>query len=214
MSHILGFVGRIDEEEYARLKASGYQLDDQLGKTGVEYTYESPLRGTPGAQDRRDGRFRARDPRPSTRSPASAGSSVVLSIDIDLQQQGRRSIVKAAMGKSRNAAAVVIDVRTGEILAMVSLPTYDNNIFTRRASTSSALETLLNDPGKPLVNHAIAEMYPPGSHLQADHRHRRPAGGRRERQTRRSRASARSRSKTSTTPASSTPSRTGPRWAR
>jgi penicillin-binding protein 2 len=66
------------------------------------------------------------------------------------------------MGRSRNAAAVVIDPRNGEILAMVSLPTYDNNVFARGVD-QAAITKLLEDPGKPLVNHAIAEMYPPGS---------------------------------------------------
>jgi penicillin-binding protein 2 len=66
------------------------------------------------------------------------------------------------MGRSKNAAAVVIDVRTGELLALVSIPNYDNNIFTGRVD-DAALRTLLEDPAKPLVNHAIAEMYPPGS---------------------------------------------------
>jgi penicillin-binding protein 2 len=85
----------------------------------------------------------------------------VLTIDLGLQQK-TADVLREFMGASDNAAAVVMDVRTGEILAMVSLPTYDNNIFSETLGEEE-LDALLSEPGKPLVNHAIAEMYPPGS---------------------------------------------------
>ena len=160
LSHVLGFVGRIDEEEYARLRAAGYSLSDRLGKTGVELTYESVLRGAPGVKNVETDAS-GRELRVLDQTAAKPGSSVVLSIDLDLQKKVTEYL-KAAMGSSRNGAAVVMDVRSGEILALVSLPTYDNNIFTSNVD-EQALQKLLTDPGKPLLNHAISEMYPPGS---------------------------------------------------
>ncbi len=94
-------------------------------------------------------------------TPAKPGNNLVLSIDLDLQKHVEQ-YVRDAMGKSINAAAIVMDVHTGEILAMVSLPSYDNNIFTGGVD-EKALEALQADPGKPMLNHAIAEQYAPGS---------------------------------------------------
>ena len=160
LSHIVGFTGRINEDEYAELKGSGYQIDDSFGKTGVELTYEELLRGTPGAKIV-ESDASGREIRTIDEIAAQPGSSIVLAIDLDLQQKVTE-LVLAGMGKSRNAAAVVVDTRTGEILSLVSLPTYDNNVFARGID-ERAIAQLLEDPGKPLLNHAIAEMYPPGS---------------------------------------------------
>jgi penicillin-binding protein 2 len=118
------------------------------------------LRGTPGQRDV-ESDASGRELRVLSETPAEPGSSLVLSIDIELQRKVTE-FLQGAMGASKNAAAVVIDVRTGEILSMVSLPNYDNNIFTGRVD-ETALTRLLEDPAKPMVNHAIAEMYPPGS---------------------------------------------------
>ena len=96
-------------------------------------------------------------------TPAKPGDSLALTIDLDLQKK-TAELLQTAMAKrdSRNGAAVVMDVRNGEILAMVSLPFYDNNLFTGNLSDEE-FQRLLNDEGKPLVNHVLAEMYPPGS---------------------------------------------------
>jgi len=160
LAHVLGFVRGIDAEEYDRLAGAGYRMSDQVGKAGVELTYESVLRGKPGTRDVETDAS-GREIRVLGEEPAAAGSSVVLSIDTELQRKVEEYL-RAAMGRSRNAASIVIDVRTGEILALVSLPTYDNNLFTGEVD-EAALAKLLEDPAKPLLNHAIAEMYPPGS---------------------------------------------------
>lgn len=160
MAHILGFVRGIDAEEYERLAGAGYRMTDQIGKAGVELTYESVLRGKPGRRDVETDAS-GREIRVLGEVPAKPGTSLVLAIDTELQRRVEEYL-RAAMGRSRNAAAVVMDVRTGEVLALVSLPTYDNNLFTGEVD-AAALERLLADPAKPLVNHAIAEMYPPGS---------------------------------------------------
>ncbi len=160
LSHVLGFVGRIDAEEYETLNEAGYIVSDRIGKAGVELTYESVLRGVPGIKDVETDAA-GREIRVLDETPARPGNSVTLSIDVELQRKVTEYL-QAAMGASQNAAAVVMDVRTGEVLSLVSLPLYDGNLFTGRVD-ENALNKLLDNPGKPLVNHAIAEMYPPGS---------------------------------------------------
>ena len=159
-AHILGYVGRISAEEYAASKDEGYILNDQLGKTGIELVYEDILRGKPGTKlIEVDASGRQQDVLDSRAS--QPGQNVVLTIDAELQQR-TADILREFMGTSDNAAAVVMDVRTGEVLAMVSLPTYDNNLFSKTLSQEE-LDALMSEPGKPLVNHATAEMYAPGS---------------------------------------------------
>jgi penicillin-binding protein 2 len=159
-AHILGYVGRISAEEYADLRDEGYILNDRVGKTGIELTYEEILRGEPGKKlVEMDASGRQQDVLDSRAS--QQGQNLVLTIDLELQRR-TADILREFMGASDNAAAVVMDVRTGEILAMVSLPSYDNNLFSETLGQEE-LDALLNEPGKPLVNHAIAEMYPPGS---------------------------------------------------
>jgi penicillin-binding protein 2 len=162
VSHALGFVGRIDEEEYAQLRDDGYQLNDRLGKAGVEYTYESMLRGSPGyrqvevdAAGQEIRTLNAVDPRPA--------GNLVLSIDLDLQRKVTEYLEKARVaGNSKNAVAIVMNVHSGELLSMVSLPAYDNNVFAATVDEAE-LQRLLDDPAKPMLNSAISEVYPPGS---------------------------------------------------
>jgi penicillin-binding protein 2 len=159
MSSILGYTGRIDEEEYEELKDDGYLNSDRLGKAGVEWAYEAYLRGTPGTrQIEKDAS--GREIRVLREEPAVAGNDLVLSIDLDLQR--KTTELAQAAAKGGQAAAVVMDVQTGEVLALVSLPLFDNNIFSGKVD-EARLEQYLNDPRKPLVNHALAEQYPPGS---------------------------------------------------
>ena len=159
LSHILGYMGQVADYEYEELKSKGYGMNDRVGKSGVELQYEEVLRGTPGyRQVEVDASGREITTLDST--PAVPGNSLVLSIDLDLQQK-TAEILQAAMGDSLNAVAAVMDVHTGELLAIVSLPGFDDNIFTD--ITEEQFRALLDDPRKPLVNHAISEVYPPGS---------------------------------------------------
>ena len=160
ISHLLGFVGRIDEGEYADLRGDGYLINDRLGKAGVEYVYEAMLRGSPGyrqveidAAGQEIKQIGRNDPRPA--------GNLVLTLDLDLQRQVERYLLEAK-GNSLNAVAVVMDVNTGGILSMVSLPSYDNNLLTDPVD-QSALPALYENLAKPMVNHAISEVYPPGS---------------------------------------------------
>jgi len=160
VSHFLGFVGRIDEEEYADLKSRGYGLNDKLGKAGVEYVYEAMLRGTPGYRQVEIDASGEEVNQVAAVEPKAAGN-LVLTLDVDLQRQVERYL-REGMGSSLNAAAIVMDVSTGGILSMVSLPTYDNNILTDPVDDEK-LQPLYDDPAKPMVNHAISEVHPPGS---------------------------------------------------
>jgi penicillin-binding protein 2 len=160
VSNVLGYVYSLDAEEYADLKDKGYLPSDRIGKTGVELTYESVLRGRPGTKVVETDAS-GREIGTVDELAAQPGNSLVLSIDLDLQRRVTE-VLQQGMGQSANAAAVVVDVKSGEILALVSLPAYDNNVFTNPSDTKP-IEQLLSDPGKPLVDHAIAEMYPPGS---------------------------------------------------
>jgi penicillin-binding protein 2 len=160
-SHYLGYVGRIDAEEYATLRGQGYLLNDRLGKSGVEFTYESALRGTAGYRQVEIDAA-GREVQVIDEVPPGAAGNLVLSLDLDLQRETTEILHRAMAGGSKNAAAIVMDVRTGELLSMVTLPSYDNNILTDPPK-QGRMQPLLNDPAKPLVNHAISEVYPPGS---------------------------------------------------
>lgn len=160
LSHITGYVGPINEDELAQVRDHGYRPQDIIGKAGVEAQYEALLRGDAGyVQSEVDAAGnevrRIEEERPT---PARG---VVLSIDIDLQREVIR-LLREHQGRSKNMVAIVMDVRSGEILAMGSLPTYDANVFTDK-DRDDDIQALLDDPGNPLLNHATAATYPPGS---------------------------------------------------
>jgi penicillin-binding protein 2 len=162
-TQIVGYTGPIDADAYAELKDEGYLADDRLGRTGVEAVYEAELRGTYGTrQVERDATGRVLRSLP-VNSPAVAGSSLVLTID-DREQRLAQKALQWGLQTARlkKGVIIVMNPQTGEILAMVGLPTYDANLFSRGIS-SKAYKKLLKDPAKPLLNHAIGEVAPPGS---------------------------------------------------
>ena len=160
LSHILGYTGRVDEEDYADAEGRRVHLDsDRIGKAGVEAAYEEYLRGTVGRKEiEKDAT--GRELRTLAETPRRPGNDLVLSIDLDLQKKATELTQAAANGGQ--AAAIVMDVHSGEVLALVSLPMYDNNVFSGKID-EARLEQYLDDPKKPLVNHALAEQYAPGS---------------------------------------------------
>jgi penicillin-binding protein 2 len=159
LSDVLGYTGRVDEEDFVTLKDRGYVASDRIGKAGVEATYEQYLRGTVGRKEiEKDAT--GRELRTLGEDPAKPGNDLVLSIDLDLQKKATELVQAASDGGQ--AAAVVMDVHTGEVLALVSLPMYDNNIFSGKIDEAK-LQQYLDDPKKPLVNHALSEQYAPGS---------------------------------------------------
>ncbi len=163
MSHILGYTGPIDAAGYARLKASGYLADDLIGKSGVEATFEEELRGTYGIElVERDATGKDVQVLQSLQQSVP-GASLTLTIDRTIQKEATQALkwgMKAA-GLKRGVF-IVMNPQTGEVLALVSLPTYDNNLFAKGISNRD-FQKLVNDKNKPLTNHAVQAHYPPGS---------------------------------------------------
>lgn len=162
-SHILGYIGKIEKKELD--SNPDYSLTDYIGKDGLEKFYEKSLKGTDGAyQVEVDSLGNIKKER-GVINPM-VGEDLILSIDAGLQKKIYDEL-SAILEKTqtKTAAAVAIDPRSGEILALVSLPSFDNNVFSRRISKEQYSE-LINDPNKPLFNRAIAGEYPPGSTLK------------------------------------------------
>ena len=160
---ILGYPGAISGGELAELADDGYLPDDMIGRAGVESTYEPELRGTYGKEEIEKDASGRKLKVLRTVTPAQAGNSLRLTLDTreqKLAQQALQWAMKAA-GLKRGVV-IVMNPRTGEVLALVSLPTYDDNLFARGISEKQ-YQALLNDPGQPLLNHAISENFPPGS---------------------------------------------------
>jgi penicillin-binding protein 2 len=162
-SQVLGYTGPVSSTELPKLKSDGYLPDDLLGRAGVEASYESLLRGQYGLQTvERDAAGRQVQVLRTDQAPV-AGSSLQLSLNVREQQLAEKAIrwgMKAA-GLKRGVV-IVMNPQNGEILALVSLPTYDDNVFSEGVSGKD-YQALLSDPEKPLVNHAISDQYPPGS---------------------------------------------------
>ena len=163
MAHILGYTGAIDGPTLARLAPEGYLPDDVIGKTGIEASFEAQLRGTYGKElVERDATGRDIQVLQTLQQP-TAGASLTLTIDSTIQQEAQDALVRGmkAVGLKRGVF-IVENPQTGEILAMVSLPAYDDNLFAKGIS-NAAFQKLVNDPAKPLTNHAVQDNYPPGS---------------------------------------------------
>jgi penicillin-binding protein 2 len=163
MSQILGYTGPVSGEQLGELKASGYLPDDLLGKSGLEAVYETHLRGVYGSESvERDASGR-RTQVLQTISEARPGDSLTLTIDTKEQRYAEKALVWAMreVGMKRGVV-IVMNPQTGEVVALVSLPTYDNNEFARGISNADYAR-LLENPDKPLLNHAIQAHYPPGS---------------------------------------------------
>jgi penicillin-binding protein 2 len=162
-SQVLGYTGAISATQLDQLSRAGYLPDDIIGKTGVEASYESQLRGTYGLENVERDASGKRLQVLSTIRPAVAGDSLQLTIDSreqKLAQQALQWAIDTAHLKS--GVVIVMNPQTGEVLALVSLPTYDNNLFAQGISTAD-YQALLTQAGQPLVDHAISEQYPPGS---------------------------------------------------
>ncbi|MFH1487202.1 MAG: penicillin-binding protein 2, partial [Chloroflexota bacterium] len=159
-SQVLGYVGRISAEEYDSLQDRGYELNDRLGKTGIELIYEKQLRGKPG-KEQIEVNALGRKLTTIERAEPQAGDNLILTLDLDLQER-MTELLSAGMGRSEHSVAIAMNPQTGEILSMVSLPSYDNNLFSTSIS-KEALTELLEDQRRPLFNRATGAMYPPGS---------------------------------------------------
>jgi len=161
-AHIMGYIGEVTEKDIERSDGY-YRLGDYIGISGIERNYEKELRGVNGikyvlvdSKNRTQGRYK--DGQFDT--AAIAGKNITLSIDQVLQDLGEQ-LMKNKMG-----SIVAIEPETGELLALVSSPTYDPNLFIGRDRGNHYME-LLRDPDKPLFNRPLAAPYPPGSIFKA-----------------------------------------------
>ena len=158
-SHVVGYIGRINQAEKEAIDESedqgNYRGTDYIGKLGVEQSFEQQLHGTTGV-DQVETSAGGRAVRKLATNPATPGSTVMLSLDIKLQK-----LVEDMFG-DRRGALVAIDPSTGDVLAFVSKPTFDPNLFVDGIDTES-WEMLRDSIDKPLLNRALRGTYPPGS---------------------------------------------------
>ena len=158
-AHLIGYIGRINQRDKERIEdsddAANYRGTDYIGKLGVEASYEKVLHGTTGVQQMETsaGGYAVRR---LASHPATPGDSIQLSIDIRLQK-----LVEDLYGE-RRGALVAIDPQTGEVLALVSKPTFDPNLFVDGIDQES-WDELNQSIDKPLLNRALRGAYPPGS---------------------------------------------------
>ncbi len=157
-AHIMGYIGEVTDKDIDRSNGY-YRLGDYIGISGIERTYEKELRGVNGvkyilvdSKNRTQGRYKEGQ----FDTAAIAGKNITLSLDQVLQDLGEQ-LMKNKMG-----SIVAIEPETGELLALVSSPTYDPNLFIGRDRGNHYME-LLRDPDKPLFNRPVAAPYPPGS---------------------------------------------------
>jgi penicillin-binding protein 2 len=158
-SHVVGHIGRINQREVEKLEADGnianYRGSDYIGKTGLEQFYERYLHGTTGVEEV-EVDSGGRPVRTLSRTPPVSGHNLVLHLDARLQE-----VAYNAIGE-RRGALVAIDPSTGGVLAFVSNPGFDPNLFVDGIDSINWNE-LNNSPDKPLVNRALNGTYPPGS---------------------------------------------------
>ena len=157
-SHVIGYIGRMSQKDIDKLDEddeANYFGTDYIGKEGVEKSYEKQLHGTTGYEEV-EVSAGGRAVRTLSSNPAVAGNNLILSIDIELQK-----IVEEAFGQ-RRGALVAIEPSTGDILAYVSQPTFDPNLFVEGIDQES-WDELNNSLDRPLVNRPMSGSYPPGS---------------------------------------------------
>ncbi len=161
-SHILGYIGRINDRDIERLTENNnilnYRGTDHIGKTGVELSYESSLHGLIGFEEVEVDAL-GRAVRILSRVPPVVGDSLRLTIDLPLQQLAEKML------DGHKGAVVAIEPTTGEILAMASLPGFDPGLFVDGIDTAN-WGRLNNSEDKPLLNRAIRGLYPPGSTIK------------------------------------------------
>jgi penicillin-binding protein 2 len=162
-AHMLGYIGEISPQqlELPRYQEGGYKSGDIIGKGGIESVYDKILRGVDGKRrvmvDSK-GRFVAE----LERVEPIKGQDIITTIDLDIQRAAEDQFEE----KHATGAAIALDPRSGEILAMVSVPSYDPNVFARNVISSDdrkELRAIINDPSHPLFNKALQSIYPTGS---------------------------------------------------
>ncbi|MBE1159125.1 penicillin-binding protein 2 [Dyella acidiphila] len=154
-AHVVGYVSRIDADDLDSLDPERYKGTTHIGRIGLERSYEDMLHGSPGYEldeVNADGRIQ----QVLETHPPIPGKNLYLSIDARVQKAAQDAF------EGRAGAAVAIDPRNGQVLAMVSVPSFDPNLFVNGISTAD-YKSLITSPDKPLINRAMKAGYPPGS---------------------------------------------------
>ena len=159
-AHSVGYVGRINEKEAKQLDATQYRGTQSIGKTGIERFYENELHGKVGFEEV-ETNAQGRVMRVLRHTDAVAGKNIVLSLDIKLQEAA-----EDALG-DRRGSIIALDPKTGEVLAMVSKPSFDPNLFVTGIS-SKDYSGLRDSIDKPLFNRALRGLYAPGSTIKPE----------------------------------------------
>lgn len=160
-SHLLGYTGKINEAEYKK-NGSTYSLIDYLGKSGLEYFWEKDLRGVPGRKNIEVDAL-GRQKKIVNEIPAQDGANLRLSIDFELQKKVE-AITNNYLKKLnlKRASVIIINPQNGEVLSLVSLPAYDNNLFAKGIKQED-YQNYLKDEDRPLFNRSISGEFPSGS---------------------------------------------------
>ncbi len=160
-AHVLGYMALPRPEEYThRYKLEGYDPSERVGTTGVEQVYESELHGRPGGRVV-EVDVAGRPVRQLDEQPPESGRRLVLSLDGELQRTAYEAL-NSRLETIGSGVAVVMDPRNGEVLSLVSVPSYDDNVFAL-PNQDAEISGLLADPKLPLFDRALAGQYPPGS---------------------------------------------------
>lgn len=165
IAHVLGYESKINKEELNQLYKQGYLPSDYIGKIGIEKSYENILRGTYGVTRLEINAF-GKEQYIYSQTPPVPGNHIKLTIDIDIQNKLEEILSKtlAELNKKR-ASGIVMDPNNGEILALVSLPAFDNNDFSGGIDVAK-YNSYLENKDKPLFNRAISGTYPSGSTIK------------------------------------------------
>ncbi len=161
-SHAIGYAGIVSPDELSQRADQGYELSDFVGKTGLELSYENYLRGVNG-QEQVEVDVLGKPVKVVGTIEPKTGNRVELNIDKELQEQIYNSFQNRSA--TPRGAAIALNPKNGEVLALLSLPGYDNNLFARGISQTD-YQRLTSDKNLPLFNRAIAGTYPPGSTIK------------------------------------------------
>ncbi len=172
-SHVIGYVSKVSKGEYDNLKSQGYTINSDIGKAGVEQSFEKYLKGTDG-EIKVETDAMGNTSSEYTSKEAISGNSVTLTLDYRLQKVAQEALessikglrdgtlVKKKVPDASSGSVVVLDVQTGEVLAMANYPNYDTNAIINGMSYTD-WNNLQTDPLKPMFNRAISGTYSPGS---------------------------------------------------
>lgn len=164
LAHLLGYIGKLTDRDIENHPE--YPVNSLIGKTGLEFTYDNILRGKPGRREV-EVDSRGRFQRTLGTVAPLVGNSLVLNVDVDLQEVMWRSLEEAVKNSGGKSGAIMaLNPQDGTVLGLVSMPDYDNNFFVSGQISQEDYQKISEDPSRPLLNRAIAGLYPPGSTIK------------------------------------------------